>query len=76
MTSVRKVKTPTLILCRENAAADPVGPSYEFHRGLMRYGVDTEFVVYPREGHGLREEKHRIDVLNRVVGCFEKYMKK
>ncbi len=27
-------------------------------------------------GHGPREEKHRLDVLNRMVGWFEKYLKK
>jgi dipeptidyl aminopeptidase/acylaminoacyl peptidase len=76
LTHVKKVKTPTLILCGENDATDPVEQCYQFHRGLRRYGIDTEFVVYPREGHGIREEKHRIDVLNRVVGWFEKYLKK
>jgi dipeptidyl aminopeptidase/acylaminoacyl peptidase len=75
VTFVKKVKTPTLLLCGENDATDPVGQCYQFHRGLKRYGAETELVVYPREGHGLREEKHRVDVLNRVVGWFEKYLK-
>jgi len=76
VTFVKKVKTPTLLLCGENDTTDPVGQCYQFHRGLTRYGVDTELVVYPREGHGPREEKHRLDVLNRVVGWFERYLKK
>jgi len=76
MTFVKKVKTPTLVLCGENDLTDPVEQCYQFHRGLRRYGVETELVVYPREGHGPREEKHRLDVLNRTVGWFEKYLKK
>lgn len=76
VTYVKKVKTPTLILCGENDTTDPVEQCYQFHRGLRRYDVETEFVVYPREGHGIREEKHRIDMLNRIVGWFEKYLKK
>jgi dipeptidyl aminopeptidase/acylaminoacyl peptidase len=76
VTFVKRVKTPTLLLCGENDTTDPVGQCYQFHRGLRRYGVETELVVYPREGHGPREEKHRVDVLNRVVGWFEKYLKK
>ncbi len=76
VTFIKKVKTPTLLLCGENDATDPVGQCYQFHRGLRRYGVETELVVYPREGHGPREEKHRLDVLNRMVGWFEKYLKK
>ena len=75
VTHVKKVKTPTLVLCGENDATDPVGQCYQFHRGLMRYGVEAELVVYPREGHGLREEKHQVDLLNRIVGWFEKYLK-
>ena len=76
VTHIKKVKTPTLLLCGENDATDPVGQCYEFHRGLRRYGVETEFVVYPREGHGVREEKHQVDVLSRIIGWFEKYLKK
>ena len=76
VTYVKRVKTPTLILCGENDTTDPAEQCYQFHRGLRRYGVETEFVVYPREGHGIREEKHRIDMLNRIVGWFEKYLKK
>ena len=76
VTYVKRVKTPTLILCGENDTTDPVEQCYQFHRGLRRYGIETEFVVYPREGHGIREEKHRIDMLNRIVGWFEKYLKK
>lgn len=75
VTFVKRVKTPTLLLCGENDATDPVGQCYQFHRGLKRYGVETELVVYPREGHGPREEKHRLDVLNRMLGWFEKYLK-
>jgi dipeptidyl aminopeptidase/acylaminoacyl peptidase len=38
--------------------------------------VETELVVYPREGHGPREEKHRIDLFNRLIAWFEKYLKR
>jgi dipeptidyl aminopeptidase/acylaminoacyl peptidase len=75
VTHVKKVKTPTLLLCGENDATDPIGQCYQFHRGLRRYGVDTEFVEYPREGHGIREEKHQIDMLNRIIAWFDKYLK-
>jgi dipeptidyl aminopeptidase/acylaminoacyl peptidase len=33
-------------------------------------------VAYPREGHGIREEKHQLDMLNRIMAWFEKYLKK
>jgi dipeptidyl aminopeptidase/acylaminoacyl peptidase len=76
LTHVDKVRTPILILCGENDATDPVGQCYEFDRGLRRCGAVSELVVYPREGHGIREEKHQTDVLDRIVAWFEKYLKK
>ena len=75
MTHVKNVKTPTLILCGEEDANDPIAQCYQFHRGLRRYGVETDFVVYPREPHGPREEKHKLDVLNRMIAWFDKYLK-
>jgi len=75
LTHVKAARTPTLILQGEADVVDPIGQSQEFYRALKRYGVPAEFVVYPREGHGPTEEKHRLDVLNRVVGWYEKYLK-
>jgi dipeptidyl aminopeptidase/acylaminoacyl peptidase len=75
ITFVKMAKTPTLILQGEADVVDPIGQSQQFYRGLKRYGVETEFVVYPREGHGFREEKHIIDYLNRLLGWFDRYVK-
>jgi dipeptidyl aminopeptidase/acylaminoacyl peptidase len=74
VTHVKKVKTPTLLLTGENDATDPIGQCQQLYRGLRRYGVGTELVVYPREGHGIREEKHRIDLLNRILSWFDKHI--
>jgi dipeptidyl aminopeptidase/acylaminoacyl peptidase len=74
-THLRRVSTPTLLLCAENDVIDPIGQCRQFHRGLKRFGVETEFVRYPREGHGIREEMHQIDLLNRVIDWFERYLK-
>ena len=59
----------------EDDETDPIGQSQQFYRGLKRYGVDSEFVLYPREPHGLREEKHLLDRLNRIVAWYDKYLK-
>jgi len=75
VTHVRNVDTPTLILCGEDDQTDPIGQCQQFHRGLKRYEVETQLVLYPREGHGIREEKHQLDVLNRMLQWFEKYLK-
>jgi dipeptidyl aminopeptidase/acylaminoacyl peptidase len=72
---VKNVRTPTLLVQGEADETDPIGQSQQFYRGLKRYGVDSEFVIYPREPHGLREEKHLVDRLNRVVAWYDKYLK-
>lgn len=76
ITFIRNARTPTLILQGEADVTDPIGQSQQLYRGLKRYGVETEFVVYPREGHGFREEKHQLDVLNRIVGWFDGHLRK
>lgn len=72
---LKNAKTPTLILQGDADTVDPLGQSQELYRGLKRYGVETELVVYPREPHGLREEKHLVDRLNRVVDWYDKHLK-
>lgn len=71
ITYVKNARTPTLLLQGEADTTDPIGQSQQFYRGLKRYGAKTELVLYPREGHGLREEKHLIDRLNRVIDWFD-----
>jgi dipeptidyl aminopeptidase/acylaminoacyl peptidase len=75
ITFVKNVKTPTLLLQGDSDLTDPIGQSQQFYRGLKRYGVDSDFVVYPREPHGLREEKHLLDRLNRIVAWYDKYLR-
>lgn len=67
ITHVAKVRTPTLLVHGADDRIDPLGQSEEFYRALRHYGVRTELVVYPREGHELKERAHRLDWLNRTV---------
>jgi dipeptidyl aminopeptidase/acylaminoacyl peptidase len=72
---LKNARTPTLILQGDADDTDPLGQSQELYRGLKRYGVETELVVYPREPHGFREEKHLLDRLNRILVWYDKYLK-
>jgi dipeptidyl aminopeptidase/acylaminoacyl peptidase len=74
MTYVKNVKTPTLLLQGADDQTDPIGQSQQFYRGLKRYHVEAELVVYPREPHGLREEKHLVDRLTRIIAWYDKYL--
>jgi len=71
---VKNAKTPTLLLQGEADTTDPPGQSQELFRGLKRYGVATELVMYPREPHGFREPKHCVDMLTRMVDWFDRYL--
>ena len=75
MTFVKNVKTPTLLLQGEDDTTDPIGQSQQFYRGLKRYGVESDLVRYPREPHGLREERHLLDRLTRILAWYDKYLK-
>ncbi len=72
---LKNAHTPTLILQGDADTTDPIGQSQELYRGLKHYGVETEMVIYPREPHGLREEKHLVDRLNRIVAWYEAHLK-
>jgi len=72
---LKNAKTPTLILQGENDTVDPMGQSQELYRGLKRYGVVADLVLYPREPHGFQEMKHRLDMQKRMVAWLEKYVK-
>ena len=72
---LKNAKTPTLVLQGDADTIDPLGQSQELYRGLKRYGVESELVVYPREPHGFQEEKHLLDRLNRILAWYDKYLK-
>ncbi|WP_030909637.1 S9 family peptidase [Streptomyces sp. NRRL F-5126] len=69
-----KVSTPVLILHGEEDTNVPLGQATFFHRALCRFGVEHEFVVYPREGHLIMERNHRIDVLRRTRAWFGRWL--
>jgi dipeptidyl aminopeptidase/acylaminoacyl peptidase len=74
-TQLKNAKTPTLILQGEADTTDPPEQSRELYRGLKHYGVETELVVYPREPHGLREEKHLLDRVRRILSWYDAHLK-
>jgi dipeptidyl aminopeptidase/acylaminoacyl peptidase len=72
---VRQVQTPTLFIHGENDNDVHITQAEEMYMALKRRGVETVLVRYPREGHGLREPKHRVDALERTINWFDRYVK-
>ena len=71
---IKNAKTPTLILQGEADTTDPLSQSQMLYRGLKRYNVPAQFVVYPREPHGLRERKHIADRYRRSLEWIAEYL--
>lgn len=72
---VAAVETPTMFIHGELDNDVHITQAEEMYMGLKRRGVETVFVRYPREGHGLREPVHRLDQINRVLAWFEKHLR-
>ena len=72
---IKSVKTPTLVVVGERDAECPAPQSYEFWHALRTLGVATELVVYAGEGHMFVDAKNRVNMQDRAVAWFEKYLK-
>ncbi|CAN5496217.1 S9 family peptidase [soil metagenome] len=70
----RACTTPTLILHGELDPYCPVSQAEELYGALVQAGVETELVVYPREGHGWMEFDHQVDVWQRVRDWFDRHL--
>jgi len=75
LTFIKSVHTPTLLVGGDRDAEVPITQSYEYWNALRRLGVPTEFVVYPDEGHLFFKREDQADVMTRLVGWFDRYLK-
>jgi len=75
ITFVKNVKTPTLILVGDRDGECPTPQSFEFWHALETLGVENQFVVYPNEGHVVRDPAHRRDIMQRSLEWFDKFLK-
>jgi dipeptidyl aminopeptidase/acylaminoacyl peptidase len=68
--------TPLLILHGQRENVVSLLGSYAFYRELKSRGVEAELVVYPREGHSLRERAHQLDLLRRMQAWFDDHLQR
>ena len=73
---VAQVHTPVMLMHGENDADVPIAEAEQFYIALKDVGVETVFVRYPREGHGLREPKHLVDSIDRSIQWYERHFPK
>ena len=67
---VARVKTPVMFLHGENDNDVPIAEAEQFYIALKDVGVETIMVRYPREGHGIREARHQVDVIERSIDWY------
>ncbi len=75
ITFIRQVRTPTLEVVGENDIECPAPQTEEFWHALQDLGVPTQSVVYPGEGHHMRDPKHVADFYARAQAWFSRYLR-
>ncbi len=69
--------TPTLVIHSEEDYRCPMEQGEQLYMTLKKQGVETEFIRYPRESHGLSRNGapwHRVHRLSKIVEWFERYL--
>ncbi|MCB9099150.1 MAG: S9 family peptidase [Anaerolineales bacterium] len=75
---IGQVKTPTLVIHSEDDLRCSIEQGEQVFIALKTLGVDTEFVRFPDESHGLSRggrTDRRIARLNHILRWFDKYLK-
>ena len=76
---VDRIKTPTRIIHSEKDFRVPISQGEELFASLVKLGVETDLIRYPKEGHELSRSglpKHIEDRLNRIIVWFEEHKNK
>jgi dipeptidyl aminopeptidase/acylaminoacyl peptidase len=72
---IKKAKTPLLLIHGEQDNDVHITQAEEMYTAMRMRGVESVLVRYPREGHGLREPRHREDSLARTLQWFDRFLK-
>ncbi len=74
MTYVAKVKTPLMITHGERDLRVNIQQGEQYYRSLKKRGVEVVFYRYLREGHGIQEPNHVIDLTARQLEWFDAHL--
>jgi dipeptidyl aminopeptidase/acylaminoacyl peptidase len=74
ITWIKNARTPTFIYVGERDIEVPPTQSVEYWHALKELGVPTSLVIYPDEGHGIRNPEHAKDVKARSLAWFKQYL--
>jgi dipeptidyl aminopeptidase/acylaminoacyl peptidase len=71
---VEKIVTPTLWMGGEKDWNVPISNSEQMYLAMKRLGRDTLLVVYPDQGHGVDLPSFQIDIWERQLAWYGKYL--
>jgi dipeptidyl aminopeptidase/acylaminoacyl peptidase len=72
---MHNVKTPTFAYVGEHDIECPAPQTQEFWHAMKAMNVPTSIMIYPGEGHGLRDPEHLADAEQRTLAWFDQYLK-
>jgi dipeptidyl aminopeptidase/acylaminoacyl peptidase len=75
-TYIRNAHTPTLIFDGEDDRSNPVGQSMGLYRALKHFGVETQMVLYPGEGHSPVRCSSNLDMFERILEWYDRHLMK
>ena len=73
--NVDKLNTPLLFEVGDNDKNVDWRQGIEYYNAARRAGKQMVLLVYANEGHGLREDRNRIDYHRRILQWFDHYLK-
>lgn len=75
--NVSRIRTPLLMLQAEEDRTCPAADNEQLFTALKVLGREVEYVVYPEEHHGFKDDgrpDRRIDRMERILAWFERWM--
>jgi dipeptidyl aminopeptidase/acylaminoacyl peptidase len=72
---IHNVRTPTFSYVGERDIECPAPQTQEFWHALKTVGVPTAIMIYPGEGHALRDPVNTQDSVQRSLAWLDKYLR-
>jgi dipeptidyl aminopeptidase/acylaminoacyl peptidase len=72
---VEHIETPTLIMGGEQDWNVPILNSEQLYQALRRRGIETQLVVYPDQGHGIRVPTYQVDRYERYLSWYNDHVR-
>jgi dipeptidyl aminopeptidase/acylaminoacyl peptidase len=71
---IKNAKTPLLIQHGDNDLRVPLAQAQEFYFAAIKVGLPVEMVVYPGQGHSLREPQLALAAMEKNLEWFNKWL--